>query len=142
MSKFFIILLCVTMLSIFISCSSEDACETITCLNDGVCIDGTCECTLGFEGDTCDADARLKFIGSYILVSQTGNCNNLAPTFEIVDLGNSITDLILILPMIEVLISLDSANSFTDRIGFTGILSDNMIVATLNGDCEGIYLRQ
>ena len=30
--------------SLLFSCSSEDACDMVNCLNGGVCNDGTCDC--------------------------------------------------------------------------------------------------
>lgn len=43
----------------------EDACESIICLNDGICENGTCECPVGFSGPTC-------------AVVGTGDCANIA----------------------------------------------------------------
>lgn len=34
--------------------SDENLCENIECNNDGICIDGSCNCATGFEGPTCD----------------------------------------------------------------------------------------
>ncbi len=33
-----------------------------TCLNDGVCVDGTCECPDGFSGDQCEIDELGRFV--------------------------------------------------------------------------------
>ncbi len=35
-----------------LSCK-DDPCDDIFCYNDGYCVDGTCECPLGFIGEDC-----------------------------------------------------------------------------------------
>lgn len=49
------------------SCTIEDECITndVNCLNGGVCESGLCECTAGYEGDSCQTLVRTKFIGSW-----------------------------------------------------------------------------
>ena len=40
-----------------ISCGSEDdACLTLTCLNDGTCVNGACACPEGYEGEDCSIE--------------------------------------------------------------------------------------
>ena len=43
----------------------------MTCLNGGVCDDGTCICGDGFEGDDCGTAKIAKFLGSF---SVDGSC--------------------------------------------------------------------
>ena len=31
-----------------------EACDTITCLNDGICENGLCNCAFGYTGDSCE----------------------------------------------------------------------------------------
>lgn len=40
------------------SCRKEtpDPCEGITCVNDGVCINGTCDCPTGYSGAACQTE--------------------------------------------------------------------------------------
>ncbi|HXH19172.1 MAG TPA: hypothetical protein VNJ07_08815 [Chitinophagales bacterium] len=51
---------------LFNSCSEEDKCKDITCLNGGVCVDGVCiNCDAGYEGNLCETVSRTKFLGTY-----------------------------------------------------------------------------
>ena len=51
------------LLLLFNSCS--DKCKEIICYNGGFCLDGTCGCTTGFEGNDCSLEVREKFLGTY-----------------------------------------------------------------------------
>ncbi len=42
-----------------------DPCEDTTCRNDGICVDGTCECPQFYEGDYCEGEVREKHLGTY-----------------------------------------------------------------------------
>lgn len=46
------------LLSIFISVAltSCDPCNDVACLNNGVCVDGTYECPVGFSGTSCEIE--------------------------------------------------------------------------------------
>ena len=48
-------------------CTVEDLCVTnnVNCLNGGTCVDGTCACASGYEGDSCQTLSSAKFVGSY-----------------------------------------------------------------------------
>lgn len=45
--------------------SCGDKCKDVEC-NTGTCLDGTCECSDGFEGTNCEIEWSAKFIGSYL----------------------------------------------------------------------------
>jgi hypothetical protein len=48
------------------SCNKEeDACKNVTCQNSGTCVDGTCDCTVGYEGTNCETEARTKYLGAF-----------------------------------------------------------------------------
>lgn len=51
-------------LLLLLTSSCKDPCKDINC-NDGVCLEGTCLCDDGYEGDNCDKLEREKFIGSW-----------------------------------------------------------------------------
>lgn len=53
----------VTLLFLW-NCSS-DPCEDITCLNNGVCVDGICDCADWYEGLNCETERREKYFGDY-----------------------------------------------------------------------------
>lgn len=56
---------------IYTSCNKEepytyvDSCEGITCQNDGNCVDGSCYCPSGFEGEFCENKWLSRFIGNW-----------------------------------------------------------------------------
>jgi hypothetical protein len=48
------ILLLLTICFFALSGCKKDQCESINCLNGGVCVDGTCECPAGYSGTNCE----------------------------------------------------------------------------------------
>lgn len=56
------------------SCGSDDACDGIECLNNGVCLDGTCDCPVGFTGDDCGVVCKDNILGTWAVT-------NIAPAF-------------------------------------------------------------
>ncbi|HAP68699.1 MAG TPA: hypothetical protein DCR04_03070 [Flavobacteriales bacterium] len=61
-----------TLIALGLASCSPDACEKVTCLNDGICESGECACTSGFEGPNCATEQRQAFVGTY---SVTESCN-------------------------------------------------------------------
>lgn len=51
-------------LSLFLF-SCTDPCKDIVCGDNGVCDDGTCLCDDGYEGTTCETEARAKYYGTF-----------------------------------------------------------------------------
>lgn len=49
MKNYWAILICMTLLA---ACG-QDPCAGVQCLNDGICVDGTCDCPEGFIGPDC-----------------------------------------------------------------------------------------
>lgn len=50
---------------LLLASSCKDPCKDVNC-NDGVCLEGTCLCDDGFEGENCDKEERDKFVGTWI----------------------------------------------------------------------------
>ncbi len=44
-------------ISFLSACNNQDSCEDISCLNDGVCVEGTCICPDGFSGPNCEIES-------------------------------------------------------------------------------------
>jgi len=129
----------------FIGCVGEDLCENITCLNEGICNNGDCECPLGFEGATCETESRTKFLGFYIYDS--GTCTNFSPSLEFVADTSNVTALIVTSisssgSSLETSFSLETANSVTTSSGLLkGVYSDNTFTLTGFG-CDDVYIKQ
>lgn len=107
MRKILLALSVCTLLSI--SACKEDACESVNCQNNGTCVDGTCECPIGFvgpncqcpsnstynsaantcdciagyEGSDCNTEERLKFLGVYLSSSEVCTLTGTAPNYQI-----------------------------------------------------------
>ena len=132
-------------LIVFFCCTSEDACENIICLNESTCNNGSCNCILGYEGSTCDVEAKAKFIGTYILDSQT--CGDFESPIQIIEVVNSLTELTQIIESnnggtFEISVSLDSANSFTNSGGsIKSVYMNETLIVTISG-CVGTYSKQ
>jgi len=50
----------------FIISSCGDPCDDVDCGMEGICIDGTCLCTEGYEGTNCEIEIRAKFVGNWM----------------------------------------------------------------------------
>ncbi|MEO5674696.1 MAG: calcium-binding EGF-like domain-containing protein [Chitinophagales bacterium] len=68
----FLTVIATATIMFFNSCSS-DACKDVNCGTFGNCVDGTCICDAGYEGDNCETESRAKFVGTYT-VSGTITC--------------------------------------------------------------------
>lgn len=58
-----------------------DSCDTTKCGN-GTCLDGTCECDLGYEKDkdgNCTVATRDKFLGNYTVNETCSNSGTATP---------------------------------------------------------------
>lgn len=70
--------LCLTSFLLLSACQ-EDPCENTVCLNGGSCVDGlgSCECQIGYEGDSCETFTFQLFLGSF--EAEYGGCVDTPP---------------------------------------------------------------
>ena len=52
-------LILITFTLFLSACSEDNPCNDIQCQNDGICIDGKCDCPDGFEGELCQEKKLL-----------------------------------------------------------------------------------
>ena len=52
-------------LTTYTSCTKKDKCEDVTCQNGGSCVNGSCNCPEGWEGNNCQTASSAKFKGFY-----------------------------------------------------------------------------
>ena len=57
---------------VILSGCSVDPCEDMNCANQGRCLDGACDCAVGFEGENCGVREIEKYLGTYFRGS--GGC--------------------------------------------------------------------
>jgi len=71
--KWLAALMCAGLLVMVSACKPKDSCN-IPCIN-GVCVNNSCNCNSGFEGDSCTIRTTDKFIGSWDATDscETGN---------------------------------------------------------------------
>jgi hypothetical protein len=50
----------------------KDKCDDVTCINDGICVDGSCHCPEGFSGETCDLEDPCRTLNCL----NDGTCDN------------------------------------------------------------------
>lgn len=67
--------------SVVFNACTKDPCKDIICKNNGVCRDGGCKCSQGFEGPFCATKMYEKFIGTW---DGFLRCNGLIP--EVINL--------------------------------------------------------
>ncbi len=88
MKKSWIVGTAITVLSIFSfslysSCkktdpvsSAIDKCANVTCQNNGTCIDGVCSCPLGYEGDACEKQTNVSYLGEWEVTQVIASSND------------------------------------------------------------------
>jgi len=76
---------------VFLTMSScKDKCADTNCLNDGICVDGDCNCPAGYSGETCE----IKDLCYNNDCNGNGNCNDgtcaCAANYEGVNCENTV----------------------------------------------------
>jgi hypothetical protein len=115
------------MSTIFIGCEKKqtiiDPCQFLVCNYGGVCENGNCKCSAGFEGVDCSTKSRDKFLGTwmlttYINVDSFGNNPMIYETFNpiSVSISNGINDDEIIISYIQYLDFLWSFNAINDLV--------------------------
>ena len=95
-----------------------DACKDVDCGTalQGTCVEGTCECLLGYEGDDCKTASQTKFLGTYL---EAGTCSVTGPENSTVTItASSDMTKILISGFWGLTVSF-SANLSADGLSFT-----------------------
>ena len=59
--------------------SCGDKCKDVEC-NTGTCLDGTCECSDGFEGTNCEIEWSAKFLGTNYLGTDNVTASTSVPS--------------------------------------------------------------
>lgn len=88
-----ILFLLSTVILFTISCS--DPCDDVNCGANGTCVEGTCECDPGYEGELCDIESRAQYLGVYSgdispCIEQLGDLGDLG------ELGGGLTTVNLV----------------------------------------------
>ncbi|MFK8004968.1 MAG: hypothetical protein AB8H03_01295 [Saprospiraceae bacterium] len=126
--KFLSVLALFLTVSLFQSCES-DPCEDVTCLNDGICLDGTCDCSTGYSGADCGTHCSADVVGTWNITSgNVGLCD-----FATYDFAKGSTDT-------EILVTVTATGGTV--ITGTGTLSFDCssmtyTVSTAGGDISG-----
>ncbi len=79
--KFLSVLALIFTMALFQSCE-DDPCEGVTCLNDGICLDGTCDCSTGYSGVDCGTHCSEDIIGTWNVTNVTGICDYTSYVFS------------------------------------------------------------
>ena len=62
---FFCITLLATCFILFIASCRGDKCSSIICANGGVCDNGNCTCSAGYQGASCQTISRTAWLGNW-----------------------------------------------------------------------------
>ncbi|MEM7655930.1 MAG: calcium-binding EGF-like domain-containing protein [Bacteroidota bacterium] len=66
------------LLLVVLVSACQDPCTQTTCENGGTCLEGNCQCEVGYEGNNCELEIRAPLLGHYQL-QQSCNSSEVAP---------------------------------------------------------------
>ncbi len=134
--------------------SCTDPCKDVEC-NDpnGTCVEGTCNCEVGYEGDDCGTEERAKFLGTFsvsgtITCPVSGNGTITGTVFTVSNSSSSIQKIVLNFGGALTLTATVNGTSFTiDNSSISGYdysgqgsISGNNITCTIN-EYDGALLE-
>ncbi len=102
----------------WLSCN-KDRCVTMSCYNGGVCHNGLCTCSSGYEGVNCSTESRQKFLGNW---QQTGGSGTLQGSQFAVSLTGGLTA--------NSINIINFDNGFTQPVTGSVTSSDSLIIST------------
>jgi len=67
--------------------SCSEPCDAIVCQNEGVCMEGICDCPEGYIGTFCETEERAKFFGKW---SGTLTCDSGTDMYMILEISDGV----------------------------------------------------
>jgi hypothetical protein len=80
--------------AVFYTSCDKDKCKDVVCQNSGVCNEGVCTCTTGWEGTLCDTEVRKKFVKTWTASDKLVSTGASLPTYSAtITNGTTVTDI-------------------------------------------------
>ncbi|MEZ5017149.1 MAG: calcium-binding EGF-like domain-containing protein [Flavipsychrobacter sp.] len=125
MKKIFPLFAVLLLVAIIFSSCIRDNCGGVSCQNEGVCVQGTCACLSGYEGDNCEKWWTDKFDGKWKVTDVNGS---LTQTYDL-NIVSSLKDTFLIFGLVD---SIDTDTVYCIRKSYYAfdILAKTMVDTT------------
>lgn len=84
--------------TLYTACKKEkytpapDKCAGITCQNNGVCIQGECDCTAGYSGEFCENKNIAPYIGNWSVTQEVISSNGTPVTGQVTTYNMTIAE--------------------------------------------------
>ena len=115
------------LLTVLLLFSCADPCEGVSCLNGGLCIEGSCLCPDYYEGKNCELEEREKYFATYngtTTYSDTqGNTDTYADSKEVSSSNKGLS----FLDLDGIYSSLNTSGSFEFTIPSQGTLNPGAV---------------